>query len=439
MKYSHLPHESGHCWRPSGHIFLLRCCAFEMRVLGIVILLLFGLASVTQAHVPVDKRLEKEQSELDRVKKEMAEKRSRGLQLKKREAAANRVLTDIEKRLWVKKEAEGRIQAQVLDKDLKIKEALDAMHALMDRMTAGRAAAARQIRLLYREQRLHFLRIPIHTPEEPSASWRLYALKSVARLEADRLGRLQIRKTALKDQGVHLSQSKAELLAHQEMLHRETLAIQKSKEDKDRSLAQLVKQRVAEEQSLEELRRASLRLETLIQKLEAEKEKEEKELAEGEKRKRKQGERKKEKEKRKEEEKGQAPGQFAKQKGKLQWPGVGEVVRRFGRQKHPEFDDTIFSRGIELHPFGAEVSAVYGGKVVHADDLRGVGKVVIVSHGEDYYTIYAHLKALFVAVGDRVKQGKSVGDVSLTEKGRLYFEIRHRRKSLDPLAWLIKR
>ena len=67
--------------------------------------------------------------------------------------------------------------------------------------------------------------------------------------------------------------------------------------------------------------------------------------------------------------------------------------------------------------------------------------MIIIDHGKNYYTVYAHLEETFKSKGDEVEAGEviaTVGDTGSLEGARLYFEVRHHGKPVDPLAWLKK-
>ena len=66
-------------------------------------------------------------------------------------------------------------------------------------------------------------------------------------------------------------------------------------------------------------------------------------------------------------------------------------------------------------------------------------RLVIIDHGNNYHTVYAHLEEVFKTTGDLVKTGEviaTVGDTGLISGVTLHFEIRHHGKPLDPLHWL---
>jgi murein hydrolase activator len=126
-------------------------------------------------------------------------------------------------------------------------------------------------------------------------------------------------------------------------------------------------------------------------------------------------------------------------RGKLDWPVKGHVIAGFGKTKHREFATEVFRNGLDIDaPMGAEIKAVEKGKVVFADRFSGYGKMLIIDHGERYYTVYAHLSEILKKTGDAVERGEtvaSVGDSDSLAGAKLYFEMRKDGKSIDPTPW----
>lgn len=136
-----------------------------------------------------------------------------------------------------------------------------------------------------------------------------------------------------------------------------------------------------------------------------------------------------------------APGSsFGGLRGRLGWPVDGRVVAAFGAQVHPRFGTTTFRNGIDIAvPEGTRIAAVHPGRVAYTGWFRGYGNLIIVDHGGDYFTLYAHAAEILVAEGDEVRQGQTVGTVGETgsvQGPRLYFEVRHLGKPQDPAQWL---
>ena len=111
------------------------------------------------------------------------------------------------------------------------------------------------------------------------------------------------------------------------------------------------------------------------------------------------------------------PGERASagSRGRLPWPADGQVVGEFGAQVHPRFGTKTFRNGIDIEAAeGTDIAAVYAGHVVYTGWFRGYGNLIIVDHGDDYYTLYAHVAEIQVEEGDDVRQGQSIGTVGDT-------------------------
>jgi septal ring factor EnvC (AmiA/AmiB activator) len=131
---------------------------------------------------------------------------------------------------------------------------------------------------------------------------------------------------------------------------------------------------------------------------------------------------------------------FGALRGRLLWPAEGKVVAEYGARIHPRFGTRTFRNGIDIGvPEGTNIAAVYGGHVLYTGWFRGYGNLIIVDHGGEYYTLYAHAAEIKVKEGDEVKQGQAlgtVGDTGSLQGPRLYFEVRHEGKPQDPAQWL---
>jgi murein DD-endopeptidase MepM/ murein hydrolase activator NlpD len=119
----------------------------------------------------------------------------------------------------------------------------------------------------------------------------------------------------------------------------------------------------------------------------------------------------------------------------LAWPLPFPAGEGFG----PRGDR--FHAGIDLlSPTGVPVGAARSGRVVYAGRREGGwGIEVTIAHGGGVRTIYAHLSATAVSVGDRVAGGAMIGRVGSTGDAtgpHLHFEVRVRGAAVDPLGAL---
>ena len=119
--------------------------------------------------------------------------------------------------------------------------------------------------------------------------------------------------------------------------------------------------------------------------------------------------------------------------GALDWPVSGTVVTEFGPRTDPVYGTTLPHNGIEIATLpGAEVRAVYPGRVLFASLFQDLGYTVVIEHSGRVLTLYAGLQRLQVTEGDVLPFQAVVGSAS----ERLYFEVRRGKKAEDPRAWL---
>lgn len=132
---------------------------------------------------------------------------------------------------------------------------------------------------------------------------------------------------------------------------------------------------------------------------------------------------------------------FAELKGKMVWPVKGRVVSKYGIQRSPVLDKIEWSNwGIEIEAAERdEVRAVHRGYVLWLTWQRGMGNIVILNHGDGYYTVYGHLDLVLVSSGDEVEEGEVIGRVGDREglnRSNLNFGIWKERQHIDPQTWL---
>ena len=122
------------------------------------------------------------------------------------------------------------------------------------------------------------------------------------------------------------------------------------------------------------------------------------------------------------------------------WPGRGRITSGFGLRKHPIFRVVRMHSGIDLSGnTGDRVSASRSGRVIVAGWRNGYGNTVVLRHSLGYTTLYAHLSAISVSVGQEVKSGDRVGSLGSTGRStgpHLHFELRIDGKAVNPRPYL---
>ncbi len=128
---------------------------------------------------------------------------------------------------------------------------------------------------------------------------------------------------------------------------------------------------------------------------------------------------------------------FAAAKGNLPRPVNGKQRNRFGAKRAT---GQLIWHGINYNARdGTSVTAVYRGRVVFAEWLRGFGLMAIVDHGSGYMTLYGNADTLLKQPGDWVEGGEAVATAGTSggqSQSGLYFEVRYQGEAVDPASWL---
>lgn len=128
--------------------------------------------------------------------------------------------------------------------------------------------------------------------------------------------------------------------------------------------------------------------------------------------------------------------------GQLSWPVQGQITSTFGQRVHPVFKTKMMHTGMDIRaPRGTPVRAAGPGEVLFAGWLRGYGQVIIIDHGNNLSSVYAHLSSMSVREGSAVKKGQTIGAVGSTGTAtgaHLHFEVRVGGDARDPMRYLRK-
>ncbi len=124
-------------------------------------------------------------------------------------------------------------------------------------------------------------------------------------------------------------------------------------------------------------------------------------------------------------------GSFAAQKGELNPPVLGPVMPVYAANGKRV-------RGITIScPWGTEIRAIFDGRVIYCNALKGFGQVIIIDHGDGYMSLTAQGASYFKKTGDEVVEGDVIGISGggpWVREG-IYFELRHGKKQENPLIW----
>ncbi len=123
-------------------------------------------------------------------------------------------------------------------------------------------------------------------------------------------------------------------------------------------------------------------------------------------------------------------------KDKQDWPIPGKVLQRFG-SRGPGVSGPRRGTLQAVRP-GTEIPAIHDGVVAWVGWLPQLGLAMLIDHGEEYFSLYAHAETVLYGVGDMVLGGTPVllsGQTGSPPEPAIYVELRKGRKSLNPRSW----
>jgi len=369
-----------------------------------------------------DDPLQAEQRKLQQTQKQLKEERERAAAARARETSLLAELEEIERRLAAKQRDVARLEARIRKAQNDV-QMIRGEISRLERQRAGQMnALARRLRVMYRVHAQGGALPVILSGEDPvTRAVAVRHLASLAALDARLIQEYRVTSDRLADRKGKEEAQQQELAGLHEDAKREQAEVDREVAKRRVILAKVRDERAYHERMVGELTEASHRLEAFIRELQAKQRK----LA------------------RIPPPKGgiEAPAiGFGALKGRLPWPTEGKIVTGFGAQVHPRFGTRTFRNGVDIEAaVGREVLAVHGGHVIYTGWFKGYGNLIIVDHGNDYYTLYAHIADIEAKEGDDVRQGQrigTVGDTGSLAGPRLYFEVRYQGRPQDPEQWL---
>jgi murein hydrolase activator len=378
------------------------------RLATVAVCLLAGLPGTLAYSASVNRDLEGIKKKIESEKRVLS-------QVNKKEGSViqslSRVESELERKNKLLKQSTARLGVVVSELQKKEAEALRMRESVEQR----KAYLARRAEALYRWQRSGSpLMIFNGDLSLSSLLKRKYYLRQTVAFDREMVQSLNAQAAHQERLAQELARKRQDVDDQRRDLAEVKESVQKEAQKKRELLASIREERESRQRALKDLEQAAVRLQKMIEEISKRSAAKSKESPAG-------------------------GGDLESMRGKLDWPVKGQVIGGFGKAKHHEFSTEVFRKGLEIEaPVGEEIRAVEKGKVVFADRFSGYGKMLIIDHGDRYYTVYAHLADFLKKNGDLVRRGEAValvGDSDSLAGSKLYFEMRKDGKSIDPAPW----
>jgi septal ring factor EnvC (AmiA/AmiB activator) len=377
-----------------------------------------GLPSRAQDSLEAAKR-----QELEDIKRQANEKRQAAAALKPRESRALGELRRTERELTLTRRRLSKLQSRQNTLGVQLEVTRANLERSVMSLNAQRARLRRRLRLMYEFGPAREIEYVLSTQSFAQLMTRWDFLTMIAEQDRLLLEGVRAEKAQVESNQEQLKTNLAEVQRNRSRTSQETSKLAGLRVQKASTVADIQSQRREYEAAAAELERTAKRIQSLLAQLERRR-REENERARVE---------------------GRNPqpysGDFARGQGQLDWPARGEIVGHFGIETHPRFGTQIHNDGIDISaPIGTPVRSVAKGRVDFSnDDYEGMGGMVVLNHGDGYYTLYGHLSEVLVSSGQEVTPGAvigKVGDAGSLKGPVLHFEVRKGSAPLDPQGWL---
>jgi murein hydrolase activator len=355
--------------------------------------------------------------ELGGIKKKIQEEKRRIKEFDKKESSAISQLNVLDQNLF-KKEKERRILDQKLKTVVqKVGRATEDLSFLNQNISSQETLVANRLVALYKFQDMGLPEVLFSSRSYEEFRTQQRYFSSILLQDRELIEDYRKRQASIQGYRDQLRDDERELQRFKKKTERKKAEIQKNLGQKKKLLHAVREEKRVHLTAVKDLEAASIRLQALVDRLEREIRAKEKERTFS-----------------------SAGKGLGALRGKLPFPVKGRILSTFGKNENPKFNTFTLQKGIEIEAaIGAEVRSVHEGRVLYSDWFKGYGKILIIDHGEGYYTLSGHVSSLLKQIGEEVRRGDVValaGDTGSLRGPCLYFEIRHRGKPLDPLEWL---
>jgi murein DD-endopeptidase MepM/ murein hydrolase activator NlpD len=439
---------------------------------AIVILIIISMFSIGAASASdiedrreelneINERIDKTKDELEEIKGRQRKTAGEIEDLNEQQAETKDDIEHLNDQLLITRNELKKIDAQLIDKTKELelvekqlddtqnelKKVSDELARTIAQASEHETMMAKRVRVMYMNRTTSYLELLIESENINELLDRLEIIRNVVSFDQKVLEELKLYREKVDAQKVRLEEKEQQITALAETVSEQKHKIEQAKNERSKLLAKLTNQQLKHEDLLKKLELQERRRNTTLVNLEKEEEKYERELDDLE-RTSKQLEREIQELIRKQNERSRR-AEFSG--GVMRWPvpGFYRVTSPFGYRVHPVFGTRRMHAGIDIGSnitnrgrqsiYGRNFVAAADGVVILAGRFGGYGNTVIIDHGGDITTLYAHGSRILVLVGQKVDRGDpvmTVGSTGVSTGAHAHFEVRVNGTPVDPMPYL---
>ncbi|MDR0764846.1 MAG: peptidoglycan DD-metalloendopeptidase family protein [Synergistaceae bacterium] len=360
----------------------------------------------------IEKELASQQKRLDTMEREIKKNNAKLKDAKKKE---ERAINDISKLSNQLAEAEQRLNVTELKRlqiTKKLTETTAGIKKTESRIARAKKLLEERVIAVYKYGGAAEFSLLMSASGTQDALDTSYMLTRIAEQDKALIDNLISEKNTMDKAKAELEKQRKELERRNEEIKKQKASIQKTTNERNSMLQQARKDKAMFLAEQDELLKASMELKSKVNDLLA----------------------------RKKRDSGKGGTPLYYKGGKFAWPHRGNVTSPYGTRTHPVFKTKTTHTGIDIDGNkGDPVRAAADGEVLYTGWLRGYGQVVVIDHGGNLTSVYAHLSGIDTAENAKVKTGDRIGRVGstgVTTGAHLHFEVRVNGNTQDPMKYL---
>lgn len=394
----------------------MRVKGWSFSTILLLTFLVFTPAVAQGANPPdLDSRIKDEQGRLEAIEKQISFHQKQIGEARKKEQGLLDDLSRIDQSVTLLRQKVALLDLQREKTEQRINELTSEIKSTEADLVKTRGYLAKRFEAIYKYGGVAEYNLLLSSGSAHEALNNAYLLTRMAREDERRILFMKEEKKKLESSRKEMLDQKALLVKQKGNLEKDQKSLKSSESQRKQSLDALTKQKNLHQKAARELEESQKELQGKIRELMTQKRKSQESRA-------------------------GVPPVYLPSGGKLSWPVRGEISSQFGTRVHPVFKTKIMHTGLDIRaPAGTPVKAAAAGEVLFTGWLRGYGQIVILDHGRDLSTVYAHLSQIRAGEGKVVKAGEVIGNVGNTGVAsgpHLHFEVRVNGEAKNPVSFL---
>jgi Membrane proteins related to metalloendopeptidases len=357
------------------------------------------------APVHAEPSIQQHRSRLQQIQERLDEVREKAKQLKVKERKAVSELSVLQQKL-------ERTQVQLEDSQYRLTRTQSRLNATKKSLDSAKTKFERQqitagsrLRAIYKHRQTNLWEALLTAPDMVAFLTRYQFFKHVTKQDAQVLFALDRQMAEITHQKRKYDEQVQTIASITQTISNQKREVQEDTQEQSSLITKLRSERAAYEQAAAQLERDSQEIETMIRRMLANRRK--------------------------------APRLGT---GKFTMPVDGRLSSNFGPRKHPIHGVVKRHTGVDFGaPHGTPIRAADGGVVLYVGWYGGYGKIVMIDHGDDLVTLYAHTSRYVVSTGEKIARGQVIayiGSTGLSTGPHLHFEVRRNGTPVNPIGYL---